>query len=664
MIKKIITSLLLFSILFILSCSRNNNLSLQSPDKSIRVNFQLSNSTPTYQVIIDEDTVIGSSQLGFKFKNIPPMIKGFKIMGVVHSSFNEKWEPVWGQFSEIKDNHNEMLVKLIQNDSLRRKMNIRFRAFNDGVAFRYEFLEQENMDIVLISSEETYFNFNGDYTAWWIPGDYDSYEYLYNKTKLSEIDSANTPVTIQEKREHYISIHEAALTNYSGMTLQKIDSNEVIFKSKLVPYPDGIKVKTKTPFVTPWRTIQLGRKPGDLVESTMILNLNEPNKLNDVSFIKPMKYVGIWWGMHIGKWTWHKGAKHGATTENAIKYIDFAAQNGFGGVLFEGWNRGWDNWGGRDAFNFIEPYDDFDINRISEYAKEKGVQIIGHHETGGDVPNYERQIDSAFAYYKKLGITSVKTGYAGGIYPRGYHHHGQWMVNHYRKVVELAAEYGIAIDVHEPIKPTGISRTFPNMMTREGARGMEYNAWSEGNPPSHTCILPFTRLLGGPLDYTPGIFDLLFNDYRKENRVHSTLAKQLALYVVIYSPLQMAADLIENYEDVPAFKFIKEVPTNWDDTKVLNAEIGEYVTIARRNGIEWFIGSITNEEPRKIKINLDFLEEDKKYIAEIYSDGKDANYQTNPYSLTIKEQKVKATDSIELQLASGGGAAIKISYIK
>jgi alpha-glucosidase len=478
---------------------------------------------------------------------------------------------------------------------------------------------------------------------------------------------------MRTKQGLYISIHEAALTDYAGMMLARAGGESfdplggIQYGTSLVPWPDGSKVAGHTPFKTPWRTIQIATWPGGLVESSLILNLNDPPDpeiFKDTSWIRPMKYIGIWWGMHIGKYTWHTGPRHGATTENAKLYIDFASKHGIPGVLIEGWNTGWDRWGQEGAYDHVTPYDDFDLDEVVRYGRQKGVSIIGHHETGGDVPTYERQIDFAFRLYRDAGISAVKTGYAGKIRPSGQHHHGQWMVNHYRMVVEKAAKYQVVLDVHEPIKPTGLSRTYPNMMTREGARGMEYNAWSEGNPPEHETILPFTRMLAGPLDYTPGIFDLTFDEYKPQNRVRSTLARQLALYVVLYSPLQMAADLIENYEGKPAFDFIAEVPVDWDETRVLNGEIGDFVTIARRSGESWYIGSITDEAERVLTARLSFLQSGTTYRARIYADTPDTHWETNPTGIEIRDELVDAGTILTLQLAGAGGQAISITPVE
>jgi len=442
------------------------------------------------------------------------------------------------------------------------------------------------------------------------------------------------------------------------MTLKRSSSDSLIFQSNLVPWPDGDRVKTSAPMHSPWRTICIGRSATDLLKSRMILNLNEPNQLSDVSWIKPMKYVGIWWGMHINKYTWVQGDHHGATTENTKQYIDFASEHDIQGVLAEGWNKGWEDWGQEGALQLTEAYDDFDIVEVLRYAKEKDVTFIGHHETTANVTSYEYQLESAYSYYDSLGVSAIKTGYVGAIKPSGQYHYGQWMVEHFRKVIKLAASHKISLDVHEPVKGTGIERTWPNMMTREGARGQEWNAWSEGNPPDHTTILPFTRLLAGPLDYTPGIFDIQFERYKTDFKVHSTLAKQLALMVVLYSPLQMAADLPENYENQPAFQFIQDLEVDWDETLYLEGEIGKYVTISRRHGSEWFLGAITNEAAREVEISMSQMIQEEQ-IAECYVDTEESHWDTNPYPIWIGSYLVSPSDTLKAGLARGGGMAIR-----
>jgi len=658
--KYLLIPILLATLSILISCNSNEEIAHYSPDGKIKTTFIIEEGIPKYTVEYENRTVIDTSLMGFELKDQPSLTSGFTIEELTMSSNYKRWEPLWGEYDRIWDRNKQLLIRLKEKEEPFREIQIEFKAFNSGLGFRYIFPEQESLKDFEIMDELTQFKFAENYKAWWIPGDWDSYEHLYKATLLDEIDTCNTPVTFQSSDSIFISIHEANLTDYAGMTLARDKEDELLLYCDLVPWPDGVKVKVSETRHTPWRTIQIADNPGDLIETAMIQNLNEPNKLENTSWISPMKYVGIWWGMHIRKNTWHSGPNHGATTEEAMRYIDFASENDISGLLIEGWNSGWDSWFAGDAFDFTTPYEDFDLEKIVEYADDNGVKLIGHHETGGNIPLYEKHIDEAFKLYQDLGIHAVKTGYAGKIRPEGYHHHGQWMVNHYRMVLEKAAEYEIMIDAHEPIKPTGIRRTYPNMMTREGVRGQEYNAWSAGNPPTHTCTLPFTRMLAGPLDYTPGIFDLDFKDYKDEERVHTTLAHQLALFVVLYSPLQMAADLVENYEDHPAFQFIREVPSDWDDTEVLNASIGEYITIARNKNDDWYVGSITNEEARELTITLDFLEDETDYRAVIYADGPTASYLENPYEYEILKKDVKKGDELILKLASGGGQAIML----
>ena len=674
--KKISTILLfsLIAIVFTTMCTKESkNFHTVSPDGNLKLNFFLKDSKPFYSLWKGEKPIIDSSRLGFKMNNMPNLDGSFEVIETTSDSKNKTWTQPWGEEKNITNHYNELKVQLF-NEPKNLHLNITFRLYNDGLGFRYEIPTQTSFDYAEISDELTEFNLPADHKAWWIPGNPDSYEFLYNQTPVSKIDSANTPVTIQTNDGLYLSIHEAALTNYAGMRLKKAKSSSTLLQSDLVPWPDGLKVKADLPLFSPWRTIQVGKTPGDLIESPLILNLNEPNKLEDISYIRPMKYVGIWWGMHIDVNTWHEGPRHGATTAEAKRYIDFASKHNIKGLLVEGWNKGWESWlSGNNVQNYTKPTDDFDIEEVIQYAKDKGVELIGHHETGGNVPMYEEQMEDAFRYYKNSGIHAIKTGYAGQMKPEGTYHHSQIMVNHYREVVKLAHKHQIMIDAHEPIKPTGIRRTYPNMMTREGVRGMEYNAWSKGNPPEHTTILPFTRMLAGPLDYTPGIFDILLQkhkDIRKKHanenfdkRVHTTLTKQLGLFIILYSPLQMASDLVENYQNHPAFKFIEDVPVNWETSKVINGEIGDFITMARkdRNSDDWYVGSITDEKARSFTIKLDFLDKDKEYKAEIYKDGKNAHWETNPTEYIIDKMTVKKDQTITLNLAPGGGTAIRFT---
>jgi alpha-glucosidase len=539
-------------------------------------------------------------------------------------------------------------------------MVVVFRVFDDGLGFRYEFPEQPNLDYFEILDEHTEFWLAGTGDAWWIPAYRDNrYEYLYTRSAITRLDTVHTPVTFEMDDGLYLSIHEANLTDFASMTITNKGAG--LLEADLVPWRDGTKVKVLPPHVSPWRTIQLARSPGDLITSYLILNLNEPSQLVDTSWITPGKYVGIWWGMHIGLLTWESGPRHGATTRRAKQYIDFAAENGFLGVLVEGWNLGWND--DPKVFNYTEAYPDFDIQEVSRYAISKGVRLIGHHETFANVANYESQVEAAFDFYKSLGVRVVKTGYVGTRVDGGEWHHGQFMVRHYRRIIHLAAQRGIMLDVHEPIKATGIRRTFPNMMTREGARGMEYNAWSAdgGNGPEHATVLPFTRMLAGPFDFTPGIFDHYFPETRPNSQVPSTLARQLAYYVVIYSPLQMVADLPENYRGNAAFQFIKDVPTDWEETRVVHADIGDFVAIARkdRNSEDWYLGAVTDEKSRSLETPLSFLEAGKMYVAHVYADGPDASFDRNPLDMNIATFLVNREVTIDLALAPGGGQAIR-----
>jgi hypothetical protein len=675
----------LSSLAFTQCGNKINKLETSSLDGKIEVDFFISeDGTAGYLINFFDKIVIDSSYISFDFQNAELFGKNLGIISSYTSSFDETWETVWGEQRFIRNNYNELKVELKEKGELARRCFIVFRVFDDGVGFRFEFPHQPNLNDVVILDENTQFKLTGDHTCWWIPGDWDIYEHLFNSTRFTEINAiskrshkalaqtfipenaVNLPVTMKTDDGVYISILEANLMNYSEMTL-KVYKENLSLQSELVGNNSGIKVKTQTPFVTPWRLILIGDQASDLVSSRTILNLNEPNVIEDVSLIKPTKYMGIWWEMHIGKSTWDmKSGRHGATTKNAKRYIDFASKNGIGAVLIEGWNTGWDHYLGKDQrdfiFDFVTPYPDYDLKEVVRYAKEKNVQIIMHHETYAHILAYEERLDTAFALCKHFGIHAVKTGYVGQILPNGEYHFGQWMINHFTKVMKKAAEYQIMINVHEGIKQTGLRRTYPNMMSAEGLRGQEFNAWSPdgGNPPEHLTIIPYTRMLAGPIDYTPGIFDIKFDKYKKENQVNTTLAHQLAIYVVIYSPLQMAADLPENYEGHPAFQFIRDVGVDWDTSIVLNGEIGEFITIARkeRNTDKWFLGSITDENERILGVSLNFLDEGKKYTATIYSDTEDSHWDKNPIAYKIESKTVISSDKLTLKLAPGGGAAI------
>ena len=655
-----------------------DSLVIRSPDGKIEVSFGLLDGVPYYSINRQDASVILPSKLGFTFLRDAPLNAGLQIVNAEQTRFDETWTQPWGEVKSIRDQHNELRVTLTDGGATPRQLVIVFRVFDDGVGFRYEFPEQPHLGEFQIMDEQTEFAMSGDHQAWWIPAfQANRYEYLYRNTSLSQLvksgGSVHTPFTIQTNDGLYLSIHEAALIDYSSMTLKAEDN--LVFKANLVPWSDGILVKAKAPLKTPWRTIQIADDPGGLITSYLILNLNEPNALGDVSWVQPGKYVGIWWGMHLGKWTWGSGPDHGATTANTKAYLDFAAKYGFSGVLVEGWNLGWDgDWASHgEQFDFTTPYPDYDLPGLAEYADSLGVKLIAHNETAAAVANYESQLDEAFALYQSLGINMVKTGYVG--YGQGIKrydeqgnlvglewHHGQYMVQHHQKVIDTAARYGIMINAHEPIKDTGLRRTYPNFLTREAARGQEYNAWdgNGGNPPDHVTILPFTRLLAGPMDYTPGILKP-FREYRPNNQVNHTLAKELALYVVIYSPLQMAADLIENYEGDPAFQFILDVPVDWEETRVLHAQIGDFITTVRkeRDGDEWFLGSITDENPRQLETQLDFLDPGIPYVAEIYADGENAHWKDNPYIMETQKFLVDSNTRYTLNLAPGGGQAIR-----
>lgn len=665
--------ILIFCTTLIISCSKQQKLSVKSTNNQIEVLVDVSKDSLKYEIKYKDTILIKSSKLGFEFKNMKPLQSDFEIISSNKTKSNKKWQQVWGENEMIADQYNQLFISLQEKKGLQRKMNLIFKVYDDGVGFRYEIPEQKNIDSIYILNELTEFNFIDNHNGWFNPANFDSYEMPYKKAPISEISSANTPMTLETKNGTFISIHEANLTNFAGMTLQKNNDKAYSFKSNLVPWPDGVKVKTKTPMYSPWRTLHITDKAESLVESNLVLNLNEPNKIEDTSWIKPMKYIGIWWGMHLGTHTWTLGKRHGATTIETKKYIDFAHKHHIKGVLVEGWNTGWENWGKQDAFDFVTPYKDFDLNEVTSYAASKGIDFIGHVETGGAAQSFQYNFDKIFSLYHNLGVRMVKTGYAGAIQNKGQFHHGQYMVNHYREVVKSAAKYHIMIDAHEPIKATGVRRTYPNMMTREGARGMEWNAWSTGNTPEHHTVLPFTRGLGGPIDYTPGTFDILYKNAKDRvkwnglddgtSRVNTTLAKQLALFVVLYSPLQMASDLIDNYKDQPAFQFIEDFAVDWEKSKVLNGEIGDYITITRKdkNSEDWFLGSITDENARDFKIEVSFLEKGKKYIAEIYADTNQTNWKTNPQEIKILKEEVDSNSLLELKLAPGGGQAIRFT---
>jgi alpha-glucosidase len=666
-VKYILKIIFCLSIIFLLqNCKKQTQYSISSPDTNICVTILNENGKLTYEVTYKGEFVINPSKLGISFKNIEDLNKNLEIIEIKQKIIDEKWDQPWGEFKTVNNNYEELVISLKEIEGEERLMNITFRVFNDGLGFRYGVPRQPNLDKVIISDELTEFIFSKENDVWWTPVHKENsyYESFYTKSKIAETDTINTPATFETKNGVYLAIHEANLTDYASMTLRKTSNKS--YEAELVPWSNGDKVYAKAPFKSPWRTIAITDKLGDLATSTLMLNLNEPCAIEDTSWIEPSKYIGIWWGMHLEKYTWGQGDKHGATTANAKKYIDFASKHGFNGVLIEGWNIGWDGDWTADGtnFNFLKSYPDFDIEEVSRYGASKNVRLIGHHETAGAVTHYESQMEDAFKLYHKNAVNAVKTGYVNKYLDGKEWHDGQFGVRHYRKVIETAAKYKIMIDNHEPVKGTGLQRTFPNLMTQEGARGQEYDAWSSdgGNPPAHTTIIPFTRMLAGPFDFTPGTFNF---DYKSTNkaRVQTTLAKQLALYVVIFSPQQMASDLPENYEGVQAFEFIKQVPVIWSDTRVLDAKIGEYVVTARKdwNSNDWYIGAITNEEQRSLSVDLSFLDKEIQYTAEIYTDGKGASYKENPYPIEILTKNVSNKDKLKLLLAPGGGTAIKFT---
>ena len=678
---------------------------LKSPDNNFSLTFSLlEEGIPSYSLIYKDKVVIKPSKLGLELKNDnQSLLNNFSIIDSETSTFDETWEPVWGEVAKIRNHYNELAVTLNQKGT-DRKMIIRFRLFNDGLGFRYEFPTQNNLVYFTIKEEKTQFAMTGDHTAYWIAGDYDTQEYDYTTSKLSEIkglmqkavtgNASQTPFSLtgvqtslmmKTDNNLYINLHEAALINYACMHLN-LDDERMVFESWLTPNANGDKGAMQAPCKTPWRTIIVSDDARDILASKMTLNLNDPCKIEDTSWIKPVKYIGVWWEMITGKSSWsytnefpaiqlgvtdYTKAKpngtHAATTEHVKTYIDFAAEHGFDGVLVEGWNQGWEDWFGHAkdyVFDFVTPYPDFDVNAVHNYAKSKGVKMVMHHETSGAIRNYERHLDRAFQFMKDHGYDSVKTGYVGNIVPVGEYHYSQWTNNHYQYVLEKAADYQIMINGHEAVRPTGICRTYPNLIGNESARGTEYQAFG-GSKPNHVTVLPFTRLIGGPMDYTPGIFEMDISKLNPNNQSHvnSTIANQLALYVTMYSPLQMAADLPEHYNKFSdAFQFIKDVAIDWDDSKYLEAEPGEYITVARKEkgSNNWFVGNVNGIIPRETSITLDFLEKGKKYEAIIYADAKDAHFYSNPQAYTIKKITVTNKSKIKQISAPGGGFAISL----
>lgn len=646
-----------FLIVLSISLSAQKVVKLYSPDKTLELRLEEKKGEVYYSLKKDQKPVLSNSKLGFELKE-GQLSKNFKIAQTKTSSKDETWSQVWGEEIDVRNHYNELFAELKQKKGEKYSLNLRFRVFNDGIGFRYEFPKQSGLTKFTILDEYTEYNFPNDAKTWSLSHNAEFYEGLYREKPLSKLDTVKTPLTLETKEGLFLAAHEANLTEFASLNLYPKTENSTHLKAYLTPWSNGDKVYAKTPSVSPWRTLIVAKSAGDLMLSRLMLNLNEPSQIEDTSWIKPGRYIGIWWGMHMKTNTWYMGPTHGAETSNVLRYIDFAAKHNFAGVLVEGWNKGWEDW---KSFEFSTPYPDFDIKKITEYGKAKGVKLIGHHETGGSTINYEKQMDAAFDFYNKYGVDVVKTGYVGGVLDGRENHGSQYGVRHYRKVIENAAKHKIMIDNHEPVMPTGLQRTFPNLMTQEGVRGQEWDAWSKdgGNPPNHTTIIPFTRGLAGPMDFTPGTFNFE-NPVIPGTRVWTTLAKQLALSVIIYSPLQMASDEIENYENKPEFEFLTKVPTTFSKTVVPGAEIGQFVTIARRdvNGKDWYVGSITNQKPRDIKIPLDFLEKGASYKAKIFRDGPGADYKTNPYPVVIEEKIVFDKDVLEFHLAPGGGLGL------
>jgi len=640
-------------------------LTLTSPDGHLTLTTGVDKGRPYYTLSRDGKTVIDKSHLGFAL-TAGDMSQGMKVVRTARDSHDDTWTTVWGEEETIRNHYNELAVTL-QGGSRRAQMTVTFRLFDDGLGFRYEIPQQRALPDITVTDELTEFTLPQDVPAWSIPTNHTVYyEGIYERDLLSRKDTVCTPLTIEAAPDLYLAIHQAALTDYADLNLtpRRGLGGAVTLMAALTPWQDGTKVKAGRRMLSPWRTVVVTHKPGELITSHMMLNLNEPCTWDDTSWIEPGRYIGIWWSIHKKKHTWEQGPNHGATTQNMKRYIDFAARHGFSGVLAEGWNYGW---GQGEDIDFLTPYPDYDLEEVTRYARERGVRVIAHCETSGRSLLLEQQMDSAFALYERLGIRAVKTGYVAVKLSGLELSHSQYGVRHYRKVLECAARHHIMIDNHEPVMPTGLQRTLPNLMTQEGVRGQEYNAWSEdgGNPPAHTATLPFTRGLAGPMDFTPAIF-YYGDEVVPGTRPQSTLAKQLAEFVVLYSPLQMAADAIENYENHPALSFIESCPTTWRRTVVPNAEIGHYVTIAReaRDGSgSWFIGSLTDETARTLTLPLDFLEPGKRYRAMIYEDGPGADYRDNPMSLAIRQVEVTAADTLTLRLARSGGAAIRLTPV-
>lgn len=678
-----------------------------SPDGNVAVDVDVKGGRPTYSMTYKNKPVIKPSTLGLELTDTPDLTDGFQIVGTKTDSKDETWQPVWGENKDIRNHYNELLVELKQPKT-ERLMNLRFRVYDDGMGFRYEFPQQKHLTYFTVKKEKTQFAMTGDHTAWWIPGDYDTQEYDYTESRLSEIrphmeaaitenlsqtqfSPTGVQTSLQMKTDDglYINLHEAALVDYSCMHLN-LDDKNMVFESWLTPDAQGNMAHMQAPAKTPWRTVIVSDDARDMLSSNLILNLNDPCVLEDTSWIKPVKYMGVWWeminGMSQWSYTWdlpsvkldetdytkvRPHGKHGANNENVKKYIDFAAEHGFDQLLVEGWNIGWEDWSGHEkdyVFDFLTPYPDFDIDMLNKYANQKGIKLMMHHETSGSARNYERHMEKAYDLMNKYGYNAVKSGYVGNMLPRGEHHYGQWLNNHYLYAVKEAARHKVMVNAHEAVRPTGLCRTYPNLVGNESARGTEYQAFG-GSKPSHTAVLPFTRLQGGPMDYTPGLFVMDMSEMNPDNKSHAnvTLANQLGLYVTMYSPLQMAADLPENYSKfMDAFQFIKDVAVDWDKSLYLEAEPARYITAARKakGSDEWFVGNTTGIAPHESDIKLDFLDPGRKYEAVVYADAKDADYKTNPQAYTITRRKVDSKTRLKIKTVPGGGFAISLKPLK
>ncbi|MEM8982584.1 MAG: glycoside hydrolase family 97 protein [Pseudomonadota bacterium] len=651
-------------------------VAVESPSGDIAFTLHIDSlQRAVYSISYNDEPIVNNSMLGLHFADQHGFDGGLAIKSTTRRQVDRNWQQPWGEQRQIREHYNELAIELVADEPVERRLIVRVRVFDDGVGFRYEVPEQDAFAALRIVDELTEFQFTENATAWWIPGRrFNRYEYLYESGPLETVETAHTPMTVRLASGVHVALHEAALTDYAAYVLDQ--RRPRTFATNLTPWSDGVRVYTRAPFETPWRTVQIAPSAAALADSRLILNLNEPNVLGDVSWVRPGKYVGIWWGMHIRTHTWASGDKHGATNQETRRYIDFAADNGFAGVLVEGWNVGWDgDWfHNGDVMDFLTPYPDFNLAELAAYARERGVHLIGHHETSGSISNYNAQMAAAYDLYERVGVEQIKTGYvadAGDIkrhdeqgIARYEWHDGQFMVREYLRSVTEAAKRRISINTHEPIKDTGLRRTYPNWLSREGARGQEFNAWGDPpNNPGHTAILPYTRLLAGPMDFTPGVFDVAFAGAESEQRVPTTLAKQLALYVVIYSPVQMAADLIDNYVARPdAFQFIRDVPVDWEQSRTLAGEVGTYIVTARqeRDSTDWFIGALTNEVARTVRVDLGFLEPNRQYTARIYRDDETAHWRHKPTALVVESRTVSANDVLELWLAPGGGAAVSL----